>query len=99
MAITLRNKKVEEDIRAIGRHMGEGLSAVIARAVATERERVEAERKQRKEERLAQIRAFTSTLPVFTDEERAAVWKELDNLYDYLYDDEDENENSDEKRG
>jgi hypothetical protein len=99
MAITLRNKKVEEDIRAIGRHMGEGPSAVIARAVATERERVEAERKQRKEERLAQIRAFTSTLPVFTDEERAALWKELDNLYDYLYDDEDENENSDEKRG
>ena len=95
MAITLRNKKVEEDIRGIGRHTGEGPSAVIARAVARERERVEAERQQRKEERLARIRAFTSTLPVFTDEERAAMWKEADSLYDYLYDDENENEHSD----
>jgi len=30
MAITLRNKKVEEDIREIGRHTGEGPSAVLA---------------------------------------------------------------------
>ena len=63
MAITLRNKKVEEDICAIGRHTGEGPSAVIARAVARERERVEAERKRNYEERLAKIRVFTSTLP------------------------------------
>lgn len=95
MAITLRNKKVENDIREIGRHTGEGPSAVIARVVARERERVEAERKRNYEERLAKIRAFTSTLPVFTDEERAAMWKELDSLYDYLYDDEGENGNPD----
>jgi hypothetical protein len=44
--------------------------------------RIETERKQRKEERLAQIRAFTSTLPVFTDEERAAMLREQDSLYD-----------------
>ena len=94
MAITLRNKKVEEDIREIGRQTGEGPSAVIARAVAAERERLDAERKQRKEERLARIRAFTSTLPVFTDEERAAMWKELDSLHDYLYEDEPEGHTS-----
>jgi len=69
MAITLRNKKVEEDIRAIGRHTGEGPSAVIARAVARERERIEAERKRDYEERLAKIRAFTATLPIATEEE------------------------------
>ena len=87
MAITLRNKKVEEDIRAIGRHTGEGPSAVIARAVATERERVEAERKRDYAERLAKIRAFTATLPVATEEESKAIRKEIDRMYDYLYED------------
>ncbi len=33
MAITLRNQRVEAMIREIGRHTGEGPSAVIARAV------------------------------------------------------------------
>jgi hypothetical protein len=33
MAITLRNTEVEAMIREIGRHTGEGPSAVIARAV------------------------------------------------------------------
>lgn len=82
MAITLRNKKVEEDIREIGRQTGEGPSAVIARAVAAERERLDAERKQRKEERLKRIDAFIATLPVFTDEERKAMWDTLEDLYD-----------------
>ena len=34
MAITLRNEKVEDQIRAIGKRTGEGPSAVIARLVA-----------------------------------------------------------------
>jgi hypothetical protein len=97
MAITLRNKRVEKDIREIGRHTGEGPSAVITSAVSAYRERIEAERKQRKAERLARIRAFTSTLPVFTDEERAAMWKELDGHYDYLYEDEEGSKNADGK--
>ena len=92
MAITLRNKKVEEDIRAIGRHTGEGPSAVIARAVATERERVEAERKRNYEECLAKIRAFTATLPVATEEESKAVREEIGRMYDYLYEDSDKDE-------
>jgi len=71
MAITLRNKKVEEDIREIGRHTGEGPSAVIARG-----------RSGARAHRVAQIRAFTSTLPVFTDEERAAMLREQDSPYD-----------------
>jgi hypothetical protein len=33
MAITIRNSKIESMIREIGRHTGEGPSAVIARAV------------------------------------------------------------------
>ena len=36
MAITLRNKAIEERIRAIGRRTGEGPSAVIARLVMAE---------------------------------------------------------------
>jgi hypothetical protein len=101
MPITLRNKKLEEKIRAIGGRTGEGPSKVIASAVEAYDERLKAERKRSKEERLARIRAFTSTLPVFTDEERAAMWKEADGLFDYLYDDEDGRadgaSNSDEK--
>jgi hypothetical protein len=33
MAITIRNQRIENMVREIGRHTGEGPSAVIARAV------------------------------------------------------------------
>jgi hypothetical protein len=88
MAITLRNKKVENDIREIGRRTGEGPSAVIARAIAAERERIEAEQERHKAEKLARIEAFLSALPTFTYEERAAMWKDLGTMHDYLYGDE-----------
>ena len=87
MVITLRNKKIEQDIREIGRHTGEGPSAVIATAVEAYRERIEAERKREYEERLAKIRAFTATLPVATEEESKAICEEIDRMYDYLYED------------
>ena len=82
MAITLRNKFVEKQIRTIGQQTGEGPSAVIARVIGAETERLKAEADRRKEERLARINAFLETLPVPTDEERKAVWETLDDLYD-----------------
>ena len=88
MAITLRNKTLEAQIRALGRETGEGPSAVIARAIAAEADRVQAERKRTAEERLARMRAFTATLPVPTEEERKAMWEEADRMFDYLYEDE-----------
>ena len=82
MAITLRNKIVEEQIRTIGQQTGEGPSAAIARVIGAETERLKAEADCRKEERLARINAFLETLPVPTNEERKAVWETLDDLYD-----------------
>jgi hypothetical protein len=90
MAITLRNKKVEEAIRSIGRRTGEGPSAVIARLAEAEEARLAAEKQRTYEERLARMRAFTATLPEFTDEDRAAARKDMDEMFDYLYDDKDE---------
>ena len=81
MAITLRNKKLEEQIRALGRESGEGPSAVIARAIAAESERARAEKERTVAERLARMRAYRATLPKFTEEEKKAVWEALDDLY------------------
>jgi hypothetical protein len=88
MAITLRNKEVEETIRRLGQPHGEGPSAVIARLARAEEKRVAAEREQQKQERLARTMAFVESLPVPTEEERRAMWEEADRIFDYLYEDE-----------
>ena len=82
MAITLRNKRVEDQIRTIGCETGEGPSAVIARVIQAEVERLATEKEKRIQERLARMQAFLDALPVPTDEERNAIWKELDDMYD-----------------
>ncbi len=88
MAITLRNKPVEDMIREIGARTGEGPSAVIARVIAKEAERLEDERKRAAEEKLAKLRAIRAQFPPFTDEDRKAVWEELEHMHDYLYENE-----------
>jgi hypothetical protein len=82
MAITLRNKKLEEQIRALGRETGEGPSAVIARAIAAETERAREEKERTVAERLARMRAFRATLPKLSEEEKKAVWEALEDMYD-----------------
>lgn len=82
MPITLRNRKVEEQIREFGKATAEGPSAVIARVVAAEEERLRQEKERTVAERLARMRAFRATLPKFTEEEKKAVWEALDDLYD-----------------
>jgi hypothetical protein len=82
MAITLRNKKVEETIRRLGQLRGEGPSAVIARLANEEERRVAEENERRVQERLARIDAFLATLPVPTEEERKAMWDTIEDLYD-----------------
>ncbi len=81
MAITLRNKKVEETIRGIGRRTGEGPSAVIKRLAEAEEARLAAEKQRSYEERLARMRAFTATLPPFTDEDRRRFREVEDDLH------------------
>jgi len=66
----------------IGGETGEGPSAVIARAVQAEVDRLAAEKERRVQERLARMDAFLDNLPIPSDAERKAIWKELDDMYD-----------------
>jgi biopolymer transport protein ExbB/TolQ len=82
MPITLRNKVVEERIRAIGKQTGEGPSAVIARLSSQEEERLKAERALQKEKRMAAMKRLRAMLPKLTDEDRRAIDQAMDDLYD-----------------
>jgi hypothetical protein len=83
MPITLRNKVVENRIRAIGKRTGEGPSAVIARAIGHEEERLRAEDEALKAKRLAAMeRLKAMAREMLTDEDREAIRREMDDLYD-----------------
>jgi hypothetical protein len=83
MPITLRNKVVEERIRAIGKQTGEGPSAVIARLSVQEEERMKAANEAHKAERVAAMKRLRQQARgMFTDEDRAAIRREMDDLYD-----------------
>jgi hypothetical protein len=83
MAITIRNKRLEERIRRLGEIHGEGPSATIGRLVDREVERLSA---GSEEERIARRRKsmdeWIASLPLITDEER----HEMDRLMDDMYD-------------
>jgi hypothetical protein len=87
MAITLRNKPVEEMIRRIGAQTGEGPSAVIARVIVKETERLEAERKAAAAEKLAKLQAIRAQFPPFTDDERKEAWALLDRINEEMFED------------
>jgi|tagenome__1003787_1003787.scaffolds.fasta_scaffold18659081_1 biopolymer transport protein ExbB/TolQ len=83
MPITLRNKAVEERIRNIGKRTGEGPSAVIARLSVQEEERLQAEDESRKEKRMAAMKRLRQQArEMFTDEDREAIRREMEDLYD-----------------
>lgn len=88
MPITLRNKPVEELIRKIGATTGEGPSAVIARLVRSDAERLAQAKEAAAAEKLARLQAVRAQFRKFTDEERKAVWNEMEHMHDYLYEDE-----------
>ena len=82
MAITLRNKAVEDKIRAIGRRTGEGPSAVIARLVAKEEPETGRVSPEEAARRVAAWEAFRATLPRWTKEELAASKAFEEDMYD-----------------
>ena len=83
MAITLRNKDVEERIRTISKRTGEGPSALIARWSVQEEERLKAEDESRKEKRMAAMKRLQAMArEMLTDEDREAIRREMDDLYD-----------------
>ena len=82
MAITIRNKTVEADVREIGKDTGEGPSAVIGRLVADERQRLsEVERLERARRRHA-MRELIAMLPRLTEQDKAEMDRQAEELYD-----------------
>src|SRR3954454_13026030 len=81
-AMTLRNKAIEERIREIGKRTGEGPSAVIARAIGEVEERLKAEEEALREKRIAAMERLRAMLPKLTHEDRRAIDRAMDDLYD-----------------
>ena len=83
MPITLRNKSVEERIRKIGKRTGEGPSAVIARGITAVEERLKAEDEARTAKRIAAMKRLRQQArEMFTEEDREAIRREMEDLYD-----------------
>jgi antitoxin VapB len=83
MPITIRNRALEEKIRAIGNRTSEGPSAVIARAISNEEERLKAGDEALKAERVAAMKRLRQQArEMLTDDDRAAIRREMDDLYD-----------------
>jgi hypothetical protein len=83
MAITLRNKVVEAKIREIGKRTGEGPSAVIARAIDMEEERLRRRAQSLSTRRARAIsRLRLEARAMLTDKDRVAIRKAIENLHD-----------------
>jgi hypothetical protein len=81
MPITIRNKRVEESIRALARRTGETPAALIARLSREEEERLKAE--DVKAQRLAAMKRLRAEArQIFMDDDRAAIKQAMDDLYD-----------------
>ena len=82
MAITLRNKDIEERIRRIGRRTGEGPSAVIRRLVDAEEPALGEVSEEEAERREASWRAYMAMMPKPTPEQIAASEAVERDMYD-----------------
>jgi hypothetical protein len=80
MPIIIRNKAVEESIRALAKRTGETPAALIARLSLAEEERFKAE--DMKAKRVGAMKRLRAMLPQLTDEDRAAIKQAMDDLYD-----------------
>ena len=89
MAITIRNKETEANIRVIGKRRGEGPSAVVARLAKEELQREGQVTQSEYERRMAawdEVMALAPPRdPNFTWED---VEREMDSLFDYMEEDE-----------
>jgi hypothetical protein len=81
MAITLRNKVVEDKIKRLAERTGLGPSAVIARAIDRELERLDGEAAAK----LADLEAIRTRFPHWTRDEKEASRQAEQELFDYLY--------------
>ena len=82
MAITLRNKRVEAKIKAIGRRTGEGPSAVIARLVEAEQPETGLVSPDEAARRDAEWDAYIATRPPWTAEQLVLAKAVEEDMYD-----------------
>jgi hypothetical protein len=81
MPITIRNKAVEESIRALAKRTGETPAALIARLSVAEHERFKAE--DVKAQRVAAMKRLRAEArQTFTDDDRATINQAMEDLYD-----------------
>ena len=86
MAITIRNKRTEAMIRAIGERTGEGPSALLHRLATEALEREATQEAQAQKTRLEAWDALDEAFPPPSEEEKAEMRKVMQTMYDYLDD-------------
>jgi len=84
MAITIRNQRLEEGIRKLGRLRKEGPSAVIARLVNRELRELDLDidTHESHARRYAALREWVDGLPPLTDADRRAIDQAMEDMYD-----------------
>ena len=83
MAITIRNKRLEERVRRLCELNGQGPSATIGRLVDKELKELSTETEQdRVDRRRKAMDAWIASLPPLTDEDR----REMDRVMEEMYD-------------
>jgi hypothetical protein len=90
MAITIRNRQTEAEIRRLGKRWGLGPSAVIRRLAEEELQRVETAGQTNTGNPGDLWDDLMAMVPTLTEAEKHQVWDEMDHMYDYLYEDETE---------
>jgi hypothetical protein len=80
MPITIRNKALEERIRALAQRTGETPADLIAGLFPADAERLGAE--ELKAKRIAAMKRLRAKLPKLTNENRRAIDQVADELYD-----------------
>jgi hypothetical protein len=82
VAITIRNKALESQIREWGSESGEGPSGVIQHLVHKEQERRAALEAAAIQEKRRAVKEWLDSLPPVTDEDRAEIRRIMDDMYD-----------------
>ena len=80
MAITIRNTEIESMIREIGRHTGEGPSAVIARAIK------DLKQKHHSISPAEARRRFEELMKVTPPRDPKLSWKDIEDEMDSIFD-------------
>jgi hypothetical protein len=82
VALTIRNKRIEDEVRALGESWGEGPTGVLARLIERSRRLADMEREAEKARRLAAWEKLMADFPPPTAEEKAAMQRVMDEMYD-----------------